>query len=331
MSFVQPTSSVFNIISQIKPAIIIFVLLTVITGIAYPLLVTGIAQIAFPWQAHGSLISVEGNPSGSSLIGQPFSSEKYFWGRPSATSPAYNSSLSSGSNVGPTNPVLKDRVVSSVELLHKGSPDLTQPIPVDLVTTSGSGLDPDMSVASAYYQIPRIAKERGIGEAELTTLVNQHIQGPQFGILGESRVNVLLLNQALDQYQASSSSGKQSISSDLTQKISDNSATVFGIRGTDCLQFVLFFIVLFALVVLVGRFMARIYQGEPTFISRITTPLEGWILRKSGIRADEEMDWKTFAGSLMIFNILGILVVFFLQQIQQYPSVKPSSGRSSCS
>ena len=131
-------------------------------------------------------------------------------------------------------------------------------------------------------RFPGLQKSAGIGEAELTTLVNQHIQGPQFGILGESRVNVLLLNQALDQYQASSSSGKQSISSDLTQKISDNSATVFGIRGTDCLQFVLFFIVLFALVVLVGRFMARIYQGEPTFISRITTPLEGWILRKSG-------------------------------------------------
>ncbi|MDD1730258.1 MAG: potassium-transporting ATPase subunit KdpA, partial [Methanospirillum sp.] len=323
MSFVQLTSSVFNIISQIKPAIIIFVLLTIITGICYPLVVTGIAQVAFPWQAHGSLISVDGKVSGSALIGQPYSSDKYFWGRPSATSPAYNSSLSSGSNFGPTNPGLKDRVSVSVDALHKGSTNTSILIPIDLVTTSGSGLDPDISVASAYYQIPRIAKIRGIGDDELTTLVNQHIQGPQFGVLGESRVNVLTMNQALDQYQSSGQSGKQSISSDSVKKVSDNTATVFGIRDTDWLQFGLFFVVLFALVVPIGRFMTLMYQGEPTFISRISTPLEAWILKTAGVRADEEMDWKTFTGALMIFNILGILVVFILQQIQQYLPLNP--------
>ena len=204
-----------------------------------------------------------------------------------------------------------------------GSPDTVKLIPVDLVTTSGSGLDPDISVASAYYQIPRVAKERQIGEDELTALVNQHIQKPQLGVLGESRVNVLTLNQALDKYQSSGQSGKQSISSDSVQKVSDNLATVSGIRDTDWLQFLLFFVVLFALAVPIGRFMVRIYQGEPTFMTRIISPLEGWILRAAGIRADEEMDWKTFAISLMIFNILGIVVVFLLQLIQQYLPLNP--------
>jgi len=320
---VQLNSSVFKIISQIKPAIIIFVLLTIITGIAYPLFVTGIAEVAFPWQAHGSLIIVEGKYSGSALIGQPFSSDKYFRGRPSATSPAYNSGLSSGSNLGPTNPELKNRVSASVDALHTENPDTAKLIPIDLVTSSGSGLDPDISVASAYYQIPRIAKIRGIGEEELTALVNQHIQGPQFGVLGESRVNFLLLNQALDKYQISSQSGKQLLSSDTVKSLSDNTANVFGIRDSDWLQFGLFFVVLFLLVVPIGRFMARIYQGETTFLTRIIAPVERWILKTAGIRADEEMDWKTFAISLMVFNILGILVVFLLQLTQQYLPLNP--------
>jgi K+-transporting ATPase ATPase A chain len=323
MSFVQPTSSIFNIISQIKPAIILFVLLTIITGIAYPLFVTGIAQVAFPWQAHGSIISVEGKTSGSVLIGQPFLSAKYFWGRPSATTPSYNSALSSGSNYGPTNPGLKDRVSASVDALHNGNPENTELIPVDLVTTSGSGLDPDISVASAYYQISRIAKARGIGEPELTALVNEHIQGPQFGVLGENRVNVLLLNQALDQYLSSGQSKKQSLSSDSVRKVSENTATIFGIRDSDWMQWGIFFIVFFVLIIPVGRFMARIYQGEPTFLTWIIAPLEAGILRAAKVQPDEEMDWKTFAGALMIFNILGMLVVFLLQMIQQYLPLNP--------
>lgn len=323
MSFVQPTSTAFTIISQIKPAIIIFVLLTIITGIAYPLFVTGIAQVVFPWQAHGSLLSAEGKSYGSALIGQPFSSAGYFWGRPSATSPAYNAGLSSGSNLGPTNPGLKEQVSASIDALHASNPDTTGLIPIDLVTTSGSGLDPDISVAAAYYQIPRIAKVRSIGETDLIALVNQHIQGPQFGILGENRVNVLILNQALDQDLSSGQSGQQSVTAETVKKASENTATVFGIRDSDWLQCGLFFVVLFALVIPVGRFMTRIYQGEPTIISRIIAPVEGWILQTARVRADDEMDWKTFAGALMIFNILGILVVFLLQQVQQLLPLNP--------
>ncbi len=310
-------------IKQVKPAIIIFVLLTVITGIAYPLAIYGIAHMAFPWQAHGSLITQDGKVTGSTLIGQPFSSEKYFWGRPSATSPAYNPGLSSGSNLGPTNPGLHDRIISWVTTLHQTSPRTQDLIPVDLVTSSASGLDPDISVASAYYQVSRVAKDRGISETEITALINQQIQGPQLGILGESRVNVLALNLALDHYQSSGKAEAQSLSADLSQKVSGNSSTLFGLRETDLLQGFLIFIVLFALVVPIGRFMVRIYQGEPTLLSRVIIPVEGWILHKAGIRADDEMDWRTFASSLVIFNILGIVTVVILQQIQQYLPLNP--------
>jgi potassium-transporting ATPase potassium-binding subunit len=319
MSVVYQHHGLPNIIRQVKPAIIIFVLLTIITGIIYPLLVTGLAFIVFPWQAHGSINDVHGH-TGSSLIGQPFTSEKYFWSRPSGTSPSYNSSLSSGSNAGPTNSILKERIASSVQELQVGTIDSSTLIPVDLVTTSGSGLDPDISVASAYYQIPRVAHARGIEKDQLTALVNQQIQDPQFGVLGEKRINTLALNEAVDHYQ---SSGKQSISSSSSGQLSSTTLQIFGLRDTDLLQFVLFFVVLFALVVPIGSYMARMYEGKNSGVLKFFGLIETWILSRAGVRSDEEMDWKTFAGSLMIFNILGILVVFLLQQIQQYLPLNP--------
>ncbi|PWR74359.1 potassium-transporting ATPase subunit KdpA [Methanospirillum lacunae] len=308
-----------HILRQIKPAITIFVLLTIITGIAYPLLVTGLAMIFFPWQANGSLYDLHNHHTGSDLIGQPFTSEKYFWSRLSATSPSYNSSLSSGSNYGPTNPAYLERMTSSVQDMQAKSLNAATLIPVDLITSSASGLDPDISVASAYYQIQRVAKARGIDARELTALVNQHIQGPQYGILGESRVNVLALNQALDSYQES---GDHSIISS-SEKISDKTPVIFGIRGTDWIQFAIFFILLFALVVPVGRYMVEMYQGKSSGIFRIFRTTETWILAKAGIRPDDEMDYKTFAIALIIFNLLGIIVVFLLQQIQQYLPLNP--------
>jgi len=188
--------------SQVRPAFFMLLILTVITGILYPLAVTGIAQVVFPHQANGSLITVDGKTVGSELIGQPFDDPGYFWGRLSATSPMpYNAASSSGSNLGPANPALTSAVEARVKALREADPDNMLPIPVDLVTASGSGLDPHISVASALYQVHRVATARGLDEAQVTALVKQYTEGRQFGILGEPHVNVLSLNLALDGLQ----------------------------------------------------------------------------------------------------------------------------------
>jgi K+-transporting ATPase ATPase C chain len=176
------------------------VALTVLTGIAYPLLVTGIAQLAFPRQANGSLVETGGKTVGSTLIGQPFSDPKYFWSRPSATSPQpYNAMASSGSNLGPRNPALADAVRDRVKALRDADPESKAAVPADLVTASGSGLDPEISVAAAEFQVHRVAKARGLTEDKVRALVAANTAGRTFGVLGEPRVNVLALNLALDQ------------------------------------------------------------------------------------------------------------------------------------
>jgi K+-transporting ATPase ATPase C chain len=191
--------------SQIRPAVVALLLFTVLTGLLYPMLVTGIAQLAFPHQANGSLIEVEGQVVGSELIGQPFDDPKYFWGRLSATGTfAYNAfnaenlTASSGSNYGPLHPALLEAAEARVTALQAADPDNRAPIPVDLVTASGSGLDPHISLAAALYQMPRVAQARSISEAEVRQLIDQFTEGRQFGFLGEARVNVLRLNLALD-------------------------------------------------------------------------------------------------------------------------------------
>jgi K+-transporting ATPase ATPase C chain len=185
--------------SQIRPALMALLIFTVLTGLLYPLVVTGIAQLAFPHQANGSLIVVNGKTVGSTLIGQQFTDPKYFWGRLSATGPyPYNAAASSGSNLGPSNPALLDEVKARIAALKAADPGNTQPIPVDLVTSSGSGLDPDISVAAALYQLPRVARLRGLNESAVRALVDQYTQGRTLGFLGEPRVNVLQLNLALD-------------------------------------------------------------------------------------------------------------------------------------
>ncbi len=185
--------------NQIRPALTIFAMLTIITGVIYPLVVTGISQIIFPSQSNGSIIAVDDKAAGSELIGQQFDDPKYFWGRVSAVE--YNADLSSGSNYGPLNPALLEAVRARIDALQAADPDNTLPIPVDLVTASASGLDPHISVAAALYQVQRVASARGLSEADIQSLVEQHTEGRQFGVFGEPRVNVLLLNLALDGLQ----------------------------------------------------------------------------------------------------------------------------------
>jgi K+-transporting ATPase ATPase C chain len=191
--------------SQLRPALVALGIFTILTGLVYPLVVTGIAQVVFPWQANGSLIVRNGQPVGSALIGQPFDDPKYFWGRLSATSPAGYTAFngdkqtgSSGSNYGPLNPALVEAAQARIKALQEADPSNTAPIPVDLVTASGSGLDPHMSPAAAAYQVGRVARARGLSEGAVRQLVDQHTEGRTFGLLGEPRVNVLALNLALD-------------------------------------------------------------------------------------------------------------------------------------
>ncbi|QGW84540.1 potassium-transporting ATPase subunit KdpC [Variovorax paradoxus] len=183
----------------VRPALVLFTLLSALTGLVYPLAVTGAAKALFPSQAAGSLVVQGGTVVGSSLIGQNFSDPKHFWGRPSATAPRpYNASASGGSNLGPLNPALADAVKARVEALHAADPGNTAPVPVDLVTASSSGLDPDISPAAAQYQAARVARVRGVPVEQINALIEKNTQGALWGVLGESRVNVLALNLALD-------------------------------------------------------------------------------------------------------------------------------------
>ncbi|MCL2656262.1 MAG: potassium-transporting ATPase subunit KdpC [Betaproteobacteria bacterium] len=185
--------------NEIRPALVLLLAFTLITGLIYPALVTGIAQLAFPRQAEGSLILRNGKPVGSTLIGQNFAAPKYFWSRPSATEPMpYNAAAGSGSNLGPLNPALAEAVKARIDALRASDPHQNAPIPVDLVTSSASGLDPHISPAAAAWQAPRVANARKLPLEQVQALIAQHTQKRQWGVLGEPRVNVLELNLALD-------------------------------------------------------------------------------------------------------------------------------------
>jgi K+-transporting ATPase ATPase C chain len=198
-------------LKEIRPALVLLVVMTVLTGIAYPLAVTGLAQITFPWQAGGSLIEKDGKVVGSALIGQSFTGPAYFWSRPSATTAAdpadptktvaapYNAANSMGSNLAPTSKALVDGVASAADTVRAAHPDQTGPVPVDLVTTSASGLDPHISPAAAQWQVKRVAAARGVSVGDIAKLLARHTEGRELGILGEPRVNVLKLNLALDE------------------------------------------------------------------------------------------------------------------------------------
>ena len=186
-------------LKQLLPATLMMIVMTVLTGLAYPLAITGLAQVIFPDQANGSLVRVDGKVIGSALIGQQFSAPRYFHGRPSATTPPYNAGASAASNLGPTSKVLAARVVADAARLHAENPAM--PVPVDLVTTSASGLDPDVTSAAALFQVPRVARARGLPESAVRKLVLEHVSDRVLGVIGEPHVNVLELNLALDRLQ----------------------------------------------------------------------------------------------------------------------------------
>ena len=305
---------------QIKPAVVLFFLLTILLGIVYPLVITGIAQVIFPVQANGNIIEHNGKVVGSALVGQPFTSAEYFWGRPSATSPVpYNAGASSGSNLGPNNPALTDAVKARVDALHAADPANTQLIPVDLVTASGSGLDPDISIAAAEYQVPRIARERNLSEKDVSTLVAQQMEPRQFGIFGEPRVNVLSLNLALDDLSAGRISAAQQTPAPLNPE-----PPAFGMRISDWLQLMVFIVIIMVMVRPLGGWMARVFPGQPTFLSPLMSRIEQEFLALGGTTLEQEMDWKEFAVALMVFSLPCILFVFFLQLFQQYLPLNPA-------
>ncbi|MEM5341459.1 potassium-transporting ATPase subunit KdpC [Paraburkholderia azotifigens] len=186
--------------NALRPVLVLFVILTVVTGIVYPAVVTAVGQAIFRHQANGSLIEKDGKPVGSEIIGQQFDAPHYFWGRLSATTPyPYNAQSSGGSNLGPTNPALADEIKGRLAALHDADPTDTSPVPVDLVTSSGSGLDPEITPAAAAYQAARVAKARGLSREQVDGLIAENTSGRQLGVLGERRVNVLKLNLSLDQ------------------------------------------------------------------------------------------------------------------------------------
>jgi len=185
--------------SALRPALVLFLLLTLLTGFIYPLLVTAIAQLLFAHQAAGSIVMRDGRAVGSQLIGQSFSDPRYFWSRPSATTPQpYNGTASTGSNLGPLNPQLTDAINTRIAALRAADPSNSAPVPIDLVTASASGLDPEMSLAAANYQAARVARARGLAPEQVQALIAQHTEGSLLGVMGEPRVNVLELNLALD-------------------------------------------------------------------------------------------------------------------------------------
>jgi potassium-transporting ATPase potassium-binding subunit len=313
----EPVPSMIR--KQLRPALVIFFLLTLLVGIIYPLVITGLAQLLFPVQANGNLIEHNGIIAGSALIGQPFSSPRYFWGRPSATSPVpYNAASSSGSNLGPSNPALSDAVKARADALHAADPGNPRLIPVDLVTASASGLDPDISIAAAYYQVPRVARERNLSEQDVRTLVSQYIEPRQFWIFGEPRVNVLSLNLALDDL------GISRIAPAPRQVPDTVPSVVSGMRLTDWVQLVLFFSIFVVTVVPLGRFMWRVLTGDRTILSPVIYPVEDRLLAAAGVRADDEMDWKTFSVAMMVFSVLCIAFVYVLQEVQGLLPLNPA-------
>ena len=307
---------------QARTAVVLFLIMVMITGIAYPLLVTGVAQVLFPHQANGSQIVENGTVVGSELIGQPFSDPKYFWGRPSATSSfEYNASLSTGSNYANNNSALISVVQARIDALHAVDPNNTLPIPSDLVTASASGLDPDISVASAEYQLSRVARERNLGEGSVQALIDQNAEPRQLGMLGERTINVLDLNLALDELQTQGGGG-ESAGARSAQAADER---VLGMTTSDWL----FLATLVAMVLaggwLVGRLLTTVYDEQPGRVSGAVGRIESRLYRWTGV-GREGMDWKMYALSMLLFNLIGFLFLMAVILLQPYLPFNPQDN-----
>jgi len=312
-------------LKQIRPAIAIFLILVLVTGILYPLLVTGLAQTIFPYQANGSQIEQNGITIGSELIGQPFSDPKYFWGRLSATpSFAYNASLSTGTNYGPSNPALQQMVQARIDALHMVDPNNTMPIPSDLVTASASGLDPDISVASALYQLHRVAQNRNMNESVVQGLISSNTQDRQFGVLGEKTVNVLMLDMALDTLQTQGNSGVFDPSAP-SPSVPSNDGRVWGMLPTDWASIAIFVVLLSILAYLISKPLTAIYNEEkPGLISKTIGRAEAIIYRPAKLKK-RGMDWKEYALAMLIFHAIGILFLMAVMMVQQFLPLNPQN------
>ncbi|MBI0582876.1 MAG: potassium-transporting ATPase subunit KdpA [Methanomassiliicoccus sp.] len=314
------TRSTFRVLRrQARPAIVLFLILMIITGIAYPLLVTGVAQVVFPHQANGSQIVQNGTVVGSELIGQPFSDPKYFWGRPSATpSFEYNAASSSGSNYGNNNSRLIDVVQARIDALHALDPNNTWPIPSDLVTASGSGLDPHISVASAEYQLPRVARERNMSEGIVQALIDQNTEDRQFGMLGERTVNVLELNLALDEQQARGDAGESAS----LRFVPTTDERVIGLTTTDWLFLALLAAMLLISGLFVGGLIAAVYDKKPGRATKAIGRIEPYLYRWPKI-GDEGMSWKVYAFCILLFNLIGLLFLMAIILLQPFLPFNP--------
>jgi K+-transporting ATPase ATPase A chain len=310
---------------QARTAGVLFLILVLFTGIIYPLLVTGVGQVVFTYQANGSKIEQSGTVVGSELIGQPFSEPKYFWGRLSATpSFPYNASLSSGTNFGPNNPALQQMVQARIDALHAADPNNTMPIPSDLVTASGSGLDPDISVASALYQLHRVAQARNMNSSIVQDLITRNTQDRQLGFLGEKTVNVLQLNLALDALQAGGSGGIFNPSTP-SPSIPIDDGRVLGMMPTSW-AFIAFFVVILAVFTfLIGKLIFEIYEESPGFASRMISKVEAFIYRPARVEK-RGMGWKEYALAMLLFNFIGLLFLWAIIMGQQYLPLNPQGA-----
>ncbi|HME51045.1 MAG TPA: potassium-transporting ATPase subunit KdpA [Candidatus Lokiarchaeia archaeon] len=303
----------------VRPAVTMFFLLMILTGVIYPLAITGISQVIFNKQANGSQITQDGKVVGSDLIGQPFSDPKYFWGRLSATPDfPYNANYSSGSNLGPNDTRLDAAVEARIAALHAVDPNNTAPIPVDLVTSSASGLDPDISVGAGLYQAPRIAQVRNLTENLMLGLISNLTQPRDFYVFGEPCVNVLELNLALDKIPNGTRSAAVFNNATLYAEALYNTS-ILGLQGMDWVELVLFIALIILLAIPLGKFIFKLFQRE--------TPdrFEQAILQISHVVNNDEMNWKTYVASMLLFNALGIAFLFVLCELQGYLPLNPNN------
>jgi potassium-transporting ATPase potassium-binding subunit len=298
---------------NLRPALIVFILLLLVTGIVYPFLVTGVAQVVFPHQANGSIIEQNGTVIGSELIGQPFNDSKYFWGRLSTTPGfPYNASLSSGSNLGPSNGQIRVHAEERINALKLVDPNNNQSIPSDLVTSSASGLDPHISVASAHYQASRIAHERNRPLDEINTLIDTYTEDRNLGFIGEKTVNVLKLNLALD-------AGERPVNSSINAN--QDNPRFLGLTGYDWLFLAFFFALFFLLVGPVGRLLYSAFTDERHIFSGFSDRYGALVMKRS--KSESEMDWKEYVIAVLIFGFIGFLFLFSWLILQGYTPLNP--------